>query len=55
MALLTRTQDTKSLAMKNDRARLLAAGFDGYISKPVDIKTFPDEVRRVCDRNGQEA
>ena len=30
-----------SLAMKGDRERLLAAGFDGYISKPIDIKELP--------------
>jgi two-component system, cell cycle response regulator DivK len=40
-----------AFAMKDDRARLLAAGFDGYISKPVDIKTFPDEVRRVYEQS----
>ena len=27
-------------AMKGDREQLLAEGFDGYISKPVDIKTL---------------
>ena len=31
-------------AMPADRARAHAAGFDGYITKPIDIKTFPTEV-----------
>ena len=31
-------------AMKGDRERLLAEGFDGYIPKPVDIKTFPEQL-----------
>jgi CheY-like chemotaxis protein len=31
-------------AMPADRAKALAAGFDGYISKPIDIRTFPTEV-----------
>ena len=36
-------------AMQGDRERLLAAGFDGYISKPVDVVELLDTVRRHCD------
>jgi len=31
-------------AMKGDAERLLAAGFDGYIAKPIDVRTFVDTV-----------
>lgn len=31
--------------MSGDRERFDEAGFDGFISKPIDIKTFPDLVR----------
>jgi len=34
-------------AMAGDRDRAIAAGFDGYITKPVDIRGFPDQVARV--------
>jgi two-component system cell cycle response regulator DivK len=31
-------------AMKGDRERSLDAGCDGYISKPIDVDRFPNEV-----------
>jgi two-component system, cell cycle response regulator DivK len=37
-------------AMDGDRERFLAAGFDGYLSKPVDIVDFVATVRRYCER-----
>jgi CheY-like chemotaxis protein len=39
-------------AMPGDRERALAAGFDGYIAKPVDVRTFPDEVARYLPPKG---
>ena len=36
--------------MKEDRDRFDAAGFDGRILKPIDIRTFPDEVRALATR-----
>jgi two-component system cell cycle response regulator DivK len=37
-------------AMSADRDRFVGAGFDGYISKPINIKEFPDQVRAYCER-----
>ena len=36
-------------AMEGDRERFLAAGFDGYLSKPVDIAEFVATVKRYCE------
>jgi two-component system cell cycle response regulator DivK len=33
-----------AFAMKGDRERLLASGFDGYVAKPIDVATFVDDV-----------
>jgi two-component system cell cycle response regulator DivK len=33
-------------AQDEDRARATAAGFDGYITKPIDVRSFPAEVSR---------
>jgi len=34
-----------SSAMMGDRERLLGAGFDGYLEKPIDVGRFADQVR----------
>ena len=36
-------------AMEGDQERFLAAGFDGYLSKPVNIADLLDAVRRYCE------
>ncbi len=33
-------------AMKGDEEKIQAAGCDGYITKPIDTRTFPQEVAR---------
>lgn len=39
-------------AMKQDRERVLQAGFDGYVEKPISIRAFPDQVRRFLSGEG---
>jgi two-component system, cell cycle response regulator DivK len=34
-------------AMTGDRERALQAGFDGYITKPIEVRNFPDQVQRA--------
>jgi CheY-like chemotaxis protein len=34
-------------AMSGDRDRALEAGFDGYITKPIDVRRFPEQIERT--------
>ena len=36
-------------AMEGDRERFLAAGFDGYLSKPVNVTDLIATVKRYCE------
>lgn len=49
------TQNIKILgltayAMKGDRERILAAGFDGYIPKPIDTRRLPGVIEEYLER-----
>ena len=37
-------------AMTHDRQKIMAAGFDGYQSKPIRVKEFLEAVRTMLDR-----
>jgi two-component system, cell cycle response regulator DivK len=36
-----------AFAMKDDRDRFLAAGFDGYLEKPIDVRRLPETVAEM--------
>jgi CheY-like chemotaxis protein len=40
-------------AMTGDRAKVIATGFDGYISKPITPETFVAEVESYLDREAR--
>ncbi|MFL7795129.1 MAG: response regulator [Anaerolineae bacterium] len=40
--------------LDGDRERALAAGCNGYISKPIDVDTFPDRVREFLRGRSEE-
>jgi two-component system cell cycle response regulator DivK len=39
-----------ALKFPGDGGELHAAGFAGYLEKPIDVATFPDQVRSYCGR-----
>jgi two-component system cell cycle response regulator DivK len=41
-------------AMAGDRERFLDSGFDGYISKPVNVAEFIDTVKRYAEGGSDE-
>ena len=50
---LTRTIPVMAVtasAMTLDRQQIMAAGFDGYGTKPIQIRGFTEEVRTILDR-----
>jgi CheY-like chemotaxis protein len=40
-------------AMTQDRQTIMAAGFEGYQSKPLDVKAFLEAVRRTLDESAK--
>ena len=44
-----------AFAMRSDRERFLAAGFDGYLEKPIDVRSFPRQIAALLDGAGDEA
>ena len=42
-------------AMPMDRSRIMSAGFDGYITKPISVKEFLAEVRKVIGEADPES
>lgn len=40
-------------AMRGDQEAVLAAGFNDYISKPINTSSFPQTVARVLGANGR--
>jgi two-component system cell cycle response regulator DivK len=37
-------------AMQGDRERVMAAGFDGYLSKPINVDSLVQEIERLLAR-----
>ena len=44
-----------ALAMVGDRDRVLAAGFDGYVAKPIDPESFVAQIERFIRQDERES
>ena len=61
-AILKQDRSTKDIpiialtshAMKEDKERIMAAGCDGYITKPIDTREFPKTVARLITSSGRD-
>jgi CheY-like chemotaxis protein len=42
-------------AMVGDREKVMACGFDGYLTKPIDPETFVQDVEGLLERSSQPA
>ena len=40
-----------SYAMKGDREKILEAGCEGYLAKPIDTRKFADEVKAILKKS----
>ena len=45
----TRVVALTAFAMKDDRERFLAAGFDEYIEKPISVRDFPPRIAAILE------
>ena len=41
-----------AVPFEGDGEWLLAAGFAGYLEKPISVREFPEQVRRYCTESG---
>jgi two-component system cell cycle response regulator DivK len=41
-----------AFAMRGDQEKALAAGFDGYIAKPINVSAFRELIRQALSRAG---
>ncbi len=42
-----------AFAMKGDEERAIAFGFDGYITKPIEVSKFPGQVAALLARSAE--
>lgn len=42
-----------AFAMKGDRQRAMAAGCDGYVTKPIDTRKLPNQIAQLLQRRDE--